>query len=97
MRIKVPLFAKSFYFISGLVFILWMLFFDANDFISQYRMRSKLNGLKEEKAYYEQKIQEVQQERQALLSNPQQLEKFARETYRMKKKTEDVYVVISQE
>jgi cell division protein DivIC len=96
MRINVPLFARSFYFISGLAFLVWMLFFDANDFISQYRMTSKLNGLKEEKAYYEQKIQEVQQERQVLLSNPQKLEKFARETYRMKKKTEDVYVVIDQ-
>jgi cell division protein DivIC len=96
MRIKVPLFAKSFYFISGLIFIVWMLFFDANDFISQYRMASKLADLKEKKSYYGQKIQEVQEERQSLLSNPQQLEKFARETYRMKKKTEDVYVVIDQ-
>ncbi|HXA01926.1 MAG TPA: septum formation initiator family protein [Cytophagaceae bacterium] len=97
MRFNIPLFAKSFYFISGALFIVWMLFFDSNDFMSQYRMSRKLSDLKEEKAYYNQKIQEVQQERQALLSNPQKLEKFARETYRMKKKTEDVYVVIDQE
>jgi cell division protein DivIC len=97
MRFKIPLFAKSFYFISGALFIVWMLFFDSNDFISQYRMSRKLSDLKEEKAYYNEKIQEVQQERQALLSNPQKLEKFARETYRMKKKTEDVYVVTDQE
>jgi cell division protein DivIC len=97
MRFNIPSFAKSFYFISGALFIVWMLFFDSNDFISQYRMRRKLNDLKEEKAYYEQKILEVQQERQALLSDPQKLEKFARETYRMKKKTEDIYVVIDQE
>jgi cell division protein DivIC len=97
MQFRIPLFAKSFYFISGLIFIVWMFFFDANDFISQFRMSSKLRSLKEEKAYYEQKIQEVQQERQALLSNPQKLEKFARETYRMKKKTEDIYVVIDQQ
>jgi cell division protein DivIC len=96
MRFNIPLFAKSFYFISGVSFIVWMLFFDSNDFISQYRMSRKLRDLKEEKSYYEEKIQEVQQERQALLSNPQKLEKFARETYRMKKKTEDVYVVIDQ-
>ncbi|MFL5728429.1 MAG: FtsB family cell division protein [Cytophagaceae bacterium] len=97
MRFNVPLFAKSFYFISGVVLVVWMLFFDSNDLISQYRMSRKLSDLREEKAYYESKIQEVQQERQALLSNPQKLEKFARESYRMKKKTEDVYVVIEQQ
>jgi hypothetical protein len=73
-----------------------MFFFDSNDFISQYRMSEKLSDLEDEKAYYMEKTEEVKNDRQALLSNPQKLEKFARETYRMKKKTEDVYVVIEQ-
>ena len=96
MLAKVPNFFKSFFFIFGASFIVWMLFFDSNDFISQYRMSQKLDDLKDEKSYYIEKIEEVNNDRQALLSDQQKLEKFARETYRMKKPTEDVYVVIEQ-
>ena len=56
-------------------------------------MRNKLEELKEEKSYYEQKIIEVKSERENLLSSRGQLEKFARENYLMKKKTEDVYII----
>ena len=96
MLAKIPSFFKSFYFIFGTSFLVWMLFFDSNDFISQYRMSEKLDDLKDEKSYYTEKTNEVNNDRQALLSDPQKLEKFARETYRMKKKSEDVYVVIEQ-
>jgi cell division protein DivIC len=73
-----------------------MLFFDSNDFLNQFAMKSKLNELQEEKAYYEEKIIEVKEERTRLLSNRDQLEKFARETYLMKKKSEDVYIVVKK-
>jgi cell division protein DivIC len=96
MTVKIPALFKNFYFIFGVSFLVWMLFFDSNDFISQYRMSEKHDDLSDEKLYYMEKIDEVNNDRQALLSNPQKLEKFARETYRMKKKTEDVYVVIEQ-
>jgi cell division protein DivIC len=96
MLAKIPGFFKSFYFIFGISFLVWMLFFDSNDFISQYRMSEKLDDLKDEKSYYTEKTNEVNNDRQALLSDPQKLEKFARETYRMKKKSEDVYIVIEQ-
>jgi cell division protein DivIC len=96
MLAKIPGFFKNFYFIFGLSSLLWMLFFDSNDFISQYRMSEKLDDLEDEKLYYMEKTTEVNNDRQALLSDPQKLEKFARETYRMKKKSEDVYVVIEQ-
>ena len=59
-------------------------------------MSQKLDDLKDEKLYYLEKIEEVNNDRQALLSDQQKLEKFARETYRMKKPTEDVYVIIEQ-
>jgi cell division protein DivIC len=96
MLLAIPGFVKTFFFMFGISFLVWMLFFDSNDFISQYRMSQKLDDLKEEKLYYLEKIDEVNNDRQALLSDQQKLEKFARETYRMKKPTEDVYVVIEQ-
>lgn len=90
---KLPRFTKSFYFIATVIFLLWMLFLDSNDFIAQYKSTKKLQELEEEKAFYEQKIGEVEQDRKEVMGNDELLEKFAREKYLMKKKSEDVYVI----
>ena len=74
-----------------------MLFIDSNDFITQFKLRSKLRSLEDDKAYYQEKIEEVKKERKELLSDKKNLEKFAREKYLMRKKTEDVYVVTKEE
>lgn len=90
---KLPNFTKNFYVVTSLLFLAWMLFFDQNDFISQFRMSSKLGDLESEYSYYEEKMPEVLNESQALKHSSIQLEKFAREKYLMKKKTEEVFIV----
>jgi hypothetical protein len=70
-----------------------MLFFDINDFINQYFSVKKMDDLEEEKTFYKEKTLEVMKEREEVLSKPHLLEKFAREKYLMKKKTEDIYVI----
>ena len=91
-----PKFTKNFYFLASLVFLIWMLFFDSNDLVTQYKLSKKLHDLENEKAYYEAKITEVKQDREELLSNKELLEKFARENYFMKKKAEDIYVIVEK-
>ncbi len=90
---KILPYLKNFYFICGIILLFWMLFFDSNDLISQYKMRRKLKELENEVSYFESKIMEVEEERAALLTNKEKLERFARETYRMKKPAEEVYVI----
>jgi cell division protein FtsB len=90
---KIPPLAKNFYVLTSAFLLIWMLFFDQNDFISQYRMKKKLNDLENEYAYYQEKMPEVMLEMRALKNNSSELEKFAREKYLMKKKTEDVFIV----
>jgi cell division protein DivIC len=90
---KLPPIFRNFYFLTGILFFVWMLFFDQNDFISQYRMKSKMKDLENEYSYYEEKMPEVLNETQAIKYNTSQLEKFAREKYLMKKKTEQVYII----
>jgi cell division protein FtsB len=90
---KLPPFARNFYVVTGILFLIWMLFFDQNDFISQYRMKKKLKDLENEYSYYEEKMPEVLTESQALKNNPSLLEKFAREEYLMKKNTEQVFII----
>jgi cell division protein FtsB len=94
---KLPPFVKNFYFIVGVVFIFWMLFIDSNDLYSQYKKHRKLRELEHQKAYYAQKIIEVEKDREELLSNSELLEKFAREKYLMKKETEDLYILEFEE
>ncbi len=97
MRWKLPSFTRNYYFIATTTFLIWMLFFDANDFISQYQMRREVKELEEKKYFYLEKIEEVKKDRRELLSNPKLLEKFAREKYLMKKNEEDVFVVVEED
>ncbi len=70
-----------------------MIFLDSNDLISRFRISSKLNSLENEKEYYQEKISEVEKDREELMTDKELLEKFAREKYLMKKPTEDVFII----
>ena len=94
---KIPPVFKSFYFLSTLFFLVWMLFFDSNDLITQLKLSNKLSDLESTKEFYENKIVEVKNDREALLNNPQLLEKLAREKYLMKKESEDLFIVVEEE
>ena len=85
---------KNKFFIAGMAFIVWMLFFDRNDLASQYEYHNKVQKLEEEKAFYTTEIEKADTELKELTTNIQSLEKFARERYYMKRENEDVYVVV---
>lgn len=70
---------------------------DSNDFVTQIRLRSKLNALEGQKEYYLEKKVEVLKNREELTTNQELLEKFAREKYLMKKSSEDLYVVVTED
>lgn len=87
---------RNFYILSTTAFVLWMSLFDGNDFLSQFKNWSRLQEAYAELAYYDQKIEEVAQDRIELFSDPKMLEKFAREKYLMKKPKEDLYLIVEQ-
>lgn len=89
-------YSKNFYFVFTLLFILWMLFIDSNDFVSQFKLGSKLSELKKQKEFYQDKKEVIKADREELMSNNDLLEKFARERYLMKRKTEDLYVIVKE-
>ncbi len=77
-----------------ILFVAWMLFLDSNDIVSQFKLSSKVKELEDQKAFYLERKEKIQADREELMSNYEMLEKFARERYMMKKKTEDLYVVV---
>ena len=93
---KLPKALRNFYVVTLVIFLGWMLLLDSNNLVARYQLGSKLNSLEEEKAYYEQKIEEVEKDRSELFGDRESLEKFAREKYLMKKETEDIYVIIEE-
>lgn len=90
---KLPRIFRNFYVVTGLIFLVWMSFLDENDFMTRHRLNAKLESLEDEKAFYEQKIEEVKKDRDELIGNPELLEKYAREKYLMKKPQEDLFIV----
>jgi len=93
---KLPKAFRNFYIVSGLIFLVWMLFLDSNDFLSRYKLSAKLRSLENEREYYQEKIQEVEKDREELMGTRELLEKFAREKYLMKKQTEDIFIVVEE-
>lgn len=91
-----PQWLKNPYMLLGLSFLLWMLFFDSEDLVTQYRLQSRLHTLEGEKAYYLHQIAKIQQDGIGLAHNEDLLEKLAREKYFMKKKTEDLYIIVGE-
>jgi cell division protein DivIC len=93
---KLPKAFRNFYIVSLAIFIIWMLVLDSNNLIARYQLSAKLGALEDEKEYYEEKIKEVQKDRDELFGDRESIEKFAREKYLMKKESEDIFVVVEE-
>jgi cell division protein DivIC len=93
MLTKLPKAFRNFYVVTAAIFFIWMLVLDSNNLIARYELGSKLSSLEDEKEYYQEKIKEVETDRNALFGDRESIEKFAREKYLMKKETEEIFVV----
>lgn len=98
IRQQTSLFSKIMnkYTVVLLIFLVWLAFFDRNNLVGKMQLRGKISTLKKEKAYYLEKIEEDKRNMKELLSNKDNLEKFAREQYLMKNKNEDVFVIVKE-
>ena len=83
---------KNVYVLILVVFVVWMLFFDANSWLIHHELNSDIEDLQNEKDYYK---KEIEKDKKAIkkLSTEDGLEKFARETYYMKRENEDIFII----
>lgn len=84
------------YFLAPAFLLVWIFFFDANNFFTQLESRKQLQKLRDERVYYQERIEEVRKNYKELSSNPQTMEKYARERYFMKKSNEEIYLVVEE-
>jgi cell division protein DivIC len=94
---RLPAPFRNFYIVTTIAFLLWMLLLDSNNLISRFQLSSKLSSLENEKEYYQEKIKDVEKDRDELFGDRESLEKFAREKYLMKKESEDIYIIQEKE
>ncbi|MDY0199982.1 MAG: septum formation initiator family protein [Bacteroidales bacterium] len=85
---------KNKYILTTAIFLLWMLIFDSSNWIDVYREYSRISKLTKEQEYYIEKIKVDQQRLKELQTNNENLEKFAREQYLMKKPNEEIFVIM---
>jgi cell division protein DivIC len=88
---------KNKYVITIAVFAVWMLFFDQNNVLDRMKMRREIRQLEAERTYYLQQIEMDSARYHELTTDEENLEKYAREQFLMKKPDEDVFLVIQEE
>lgn len=88
----IPSLLKNKYILTLTGFVVWMLFFDRNDLISQFGRFQKLSELQQSSAYYDQKIADAKAELERRKNDPTAYERLAREKYYMKKDNEDLFI-----
>lgn len=83
---------KNLYILIFVVFVVWMLFFDANSWLIHRELNADIDDLNDEKEYYQ---KEIEKDNKAIkeLSTEEGTEKIAREKYYMKKENEDIYII----
>jgi cell division protein FtsB len=95
MKKAMPYFKNKYIVVTVLV-VVWVLFFDKNDVLSQFDLTRQVNKLRAEKNYFTNEIRKNKFDMMELQTNPKNLEKFARENYLMKKDNEVIYVLVPE-
>ena len=74
------------------VFVIWMAFFDTNSLLIHLELQREIKKLEKQKEFLQ---EEIAKDKEVIdkLSDPEELEKFAREQYYLKKKNEEIYII----
>jgi cell division protein DivIC len=85
-------FLSNKYIWSLLFFGTWMLFLDNYSYFDHRLLDNQIGELEDNKSYYQEEIKKDEKQIKQL-KNPEQIEKYAREKYYMKKDSEDIYLI----
>jgi cell division protein DivIC len=81
------------YILTLFVFLLWLIIFDRSNWFDMIGEIRAIHNLENEKEYYQKKIETDMQKLKELKTNDENLEKFAREQYLMKRSDEEIFVI----
>lgn len=91
---KLPVPVRNKYFLTAVIFVAFMVFFDRHDILTNIRLQKSVDKLEQDKVFYEDQIEAAKQERLEMEINK---ERFARESYFMQRNKEDVFIITEEE
>jgi cell division protein FtsB len=81
------------YIIALIIFGAIILFFDDSNLIKRYKVRRDTTKLEKEIDYYSDRIKQDSAAIEALSNSAENLERYAREQYNMKRPNEDIFII----
>ena len=80
------------YVLILIFFLVWMFFFDTNSYFIHKELNEDIESLEKSKDYYQQEIKKDKGFIQKM-KDSNEMEKYAREKYYLKKENEDIYII----
>ncbi len=89
-------FISNKYVLILLLFIVWMFFFDTNSFFIHNELNNDIRALEDNKKFYK---EEIKNDKLFIekMQDSDEVEKFAREKYYLKKENEDIYIIENED
>ena len=80
------------YILIVILFLIWMIFFDTNSLIIHKELNQDIEGLEENKEFYK---KEIEQDNAFIekMKDSNEVEKYAREQYFLKRDNEDIFII----
>ena len=80
------------YLLIGILFIVWMIFFDTNSYLIQRELNKEIRSLNMNTEFYS---NETEKDLEFIegMSDLEQIEKYAREKYYLKKEKEEIFLI----
>ena len=88
---------RNFYVVTGLVAGIWMLFFDRYNVLARIETEFRIKRLDADARYYRKEKGRLEEQRLVLENDLDELERFARERYHMKRESEDLFVLVRED
>ena len=80
------------YVIILILFIVWMLFFDTNSYLIHSELNDDIEALEENTEFYQKEI-DRDMEFIEKMKDSNEIERYAREKYYLKRENEDIYII----
>ena len=78
---------------TGLLFAVWMIFLDTNNYFIQSELDTQIENLERDIQYYEEALVNDRELLKQLETNPQAFERYARENFGMHKEGETITII----
>lgn len=81
------------YALTGLGFVIWMIFLDANNYFIHEELDQQIENLENDIQFYEETLAEERELLHQLETNPEAFERYARENFGMHKEGETITII----